>query len=242
MNPMKGEREHTYLLGIETSGLTSAIGISQEGQLLAQLALNVKNVHSRRLALMVEQLWEHVGFPGRNQPLYEKPAPFSAIALSAGPGSFTGLRIGYSLAKGLAHVWEIPIIEVPTLDIWAYQQGETELPVLSVIDAHRGEIFYGLYRWNNQSMQRVGDCRLTGLNTLPGILKEPALVVGGGLRTLREKLEQVCGQRVVIPFPLLVEPQCRALLDLAFQKYGKGDTVSAESCEPRYMRAFKGAM
>ena len=98
-----------HILGIESSGMVSGACISLEDELVAQSILKVKNIHSRQLALLVEQLMDH---------LHLQYSDLAAVAVSAGPGSFTGLRIGYSLAKGIAHALNIPIIEVPTLDIW----------------------------------------------------------------------------------------------------------------------------
>ncbi len=82
---MNDKKEPVFILTIETSGLTSGVSIGQDGELLAERALNLKNIHSRKMALMLKQLMEDVKLDYRD---------LAAIALSAGPGSFTGLRIG----------------------------------------------------------------------------------------------------------------------------------------------------
>lgn len=230
---MKNKKEPVFILTIETSGLTSGVSIGRDGKLLAQMALNLKNIHSRKMALMLKQIMEDVNLEYRQ---------LAAIALSAGPGSFTGLRIGYSLAKGLAHPLHIPLVEVPTLDVWAYQQGKTDLPVLALIDAHRGEIFCGLYRWKQDNLQREGDYRLLPLKDLPSVLTEPTLIVGGDAAQLREKILEICGQTARFSFPLLIQPENRALLHLAFLKYHAGESSTVEEAEPLYMRAFRGVM
>ncbi len=230
---MPNEQEIIHILGIESSGLTSAIAVSQNSQLLGQVSLNIKNVHSRRMALMMEQVLEHVGLDVRN---------LSVIALSSGPGSFTGLRIGYSLAKGLSHALKIPIVEIPTLDIWAYQQGKTELPVLAVIDAHRDEIFCAGYLWQHDKLERQGDYRLLPLSSLENLLSEPTLVVGGDAQKLEHPIRKYAGQNAVFPFPFLSEPQGSAFVRLAYLAFLQGDANDAELSEPLYMRAFKGVM
>lgn len=230
---MSDNRENICILGIETSGLTSGVAVSVNDQLLAYMSLNRKNIHSRRLAMMADQVLAHADL---------KYSDISAIALSAGPGSFTGLRIGYSLAKGLAHAMRVPIIQVPTLDIWAYQQGRSELPVLSVIDAHRQEIFCGLYHWNDESLQRDGEYRLLALQSLSGFLTRPTLVVGGDVPKLKEKIAEYGGDHARFPYPMITDPQNWGLQSLGHQKFLAGEISTAEECEPLYMRAFKGVM
>lgn len=105
------------LLGIETSGDTCAVGISRDGRLLLEIAANIRNIHSRELAPFVALALEKAALSTRD---------ISALVLSAGPGSFTGLRIGYSFAKGLAHALAAPVIEVPTLDVWAYHSAPAQ--------------------------------------------------------------------------------------------------------------------
>ncbi|MEZ4762059.1 MAG: tRNA (adenosine(37)-N6)-threonylcarbamoyltransferase complex dimerization subunit type 1 TsaB [Calditrichia bacterium] len=129
-------KQPAYLLGIETSGITCAVGIANNDQLLIELAAGIKNIHSRVLSRFVNEAGQIAGI---------EAGDLAGVVVSAGPGSFTGLRIGYSVAKGVAHALQKPIIEVPTLDVWAYQTGAQSMPVLSVIDAHRGEIFAALF-------------------------------------------------------------------------------------------------
>jgi len=229
----KIETPPLYLLGIETSGLTCMVALARENELLAQSSINQKNIHSRRLAVMIDQLLQNLSLSPQN---------ISAIGLSAGPGSFTGLRIGYSVAKGLAHSLNIPIIEVPTLDIWAYQYGETHFPLVAVIDAHRQEIFCAEYRWESHELHRTSDYELIPLKSLSERIKKPTLFVGVDIPSLQDQIRKYCGDRAVFPFPPVIYPQGQALMKLAYQKYLSGKMSSAENCEPRYMRAFKGVM
>lgn len=226
-------QKEIYLLGIETSGLTSAVGISYNDKLLGKTSLNIKNIHSRRLALLAKQIMENSNISFKD---------LSGIAISAGPGSFTGLRIGYSLAKGLAHSLKIPMIEVPTLDIWAFQGGKTELPVLSIIDAHRDEIFCAQYLWKKNRCEKTGDYQLSPITSLKQILQAKILLVGPDLPGLKNRIVKMAGGMAVFNLPLRTEPDCQILLQLAYQRYLKGEVSSVENCEPMYMRAFKGIM
>ncbi|RMF58309.1 MAG: tRNA (adenosine(37)-N6)-threonylcarbamoyltransferase complex dimerization subunit type 1 TsaB [Calditrichaeota bacterium] len=222
-----------YLLGIETSSLTCGIGISRDDDLLGEISLNLKNIHSERLAPMLHVLLESLSL---------SPQTLSGIILSSGPGSFTGLRIGYSIAKGLATSLNIPIVEIPTLDVWAYQTGYQQKPVLVVIDAHRGEIFCAMYRWEREQMQKVHDYCLISPEELSEKISEPVWIVGGDGEKLAEMLLPFLpeGSRILRPrAPYL---QMWALLKLGFVKYNEKHFSDVASCEPMYMRAFRGVL
>lgn len=221
------------LLGIESSGSACGVGISRGGQFLGEISANIRNIHSRQLAPFVEYLLQNTGTGGKE---------LSAVVLSAGPGSFTGLRIGYSVAKGLAHALGIPIVEVPTLDVWAYQAGMQSLPVMPVIDAHRGEIFSALYHWEGEELKRSGEYVLIRPPDLPGFLNRAALLTGAGAAGLYPALEPFLppGSRRLHPSP--ASPQLWALLELGLQKYRQNLLSHPDSCEPLYLRAFKGAL
>ncbi len=174
---MKKESTDTQdiLLGLETSGLTSGVYLSRNNQLLAEISLNIRNIHSRGIALFIEQIltFAEIGFD-----------QVSAVVISAGPGSFTGLRIGYSVAKGLLHALQKPLIEIPTLDIWSYQQGQVTFPVFSFIDAHRQEIYYAFYRWEGQEMKRESDYQIMPFELLPQRITEKNLFCWPGCSSL----------------------------------------------------------
>ena len=222
-----------YLLGIEASGLTSAVCISREDQLLGAISLNLKNIHSRKLSAITRELLDHINL---------KFTDLSGIILSAGPGSFTGLRIGYSLAKGLAHPLNLPIVEVPTLDIWAHQNGRTDLPVLSIIDAYREEIFCAKYLWRGNELDRIDEYQLLSVSSLKKYVPEKTLIVGSDLEKLKDNISKLLGKKALFPFPLSRDPDSHSLCHLGYKKYVNQETVTASDCEPRYMRAFKGVM
>lgn len=225
--------ENCNLLALETSGVTSGVYISQNQELLGQITLHQKNIHSRRLSLSLKQLLDH---------LQLSISDLKGIILSAGPGSFTGLRIGYSFAKGIAHALNLPIIEIPTLDIWAYQLGQTELPVLSFINAHREEIFFAHFHWQKKEMIRNGDYQLTPFKNLPQIITKKTMITGGDLGQFQEQFKAYLGKIAVFPHPLPKQPQGWALVELGFEKFRAGNFSDVETCEPLYLRSFKGMM
>ncbi len=230
---MERKTDEIHILGIESSGLVCGVYISRGNNLIGQIAVKVKNIHSERLATLLEQLLLRVQL---------KLNDLSALAISAGPGSFTGLRIGYSLIKGLGHSLKIPIVEVPTLDIWSYQEGEQEIPVFSIIDAHRNEIYYGSYFWKNGKIEKKDKYHLIAIRDLKKILKQCTLLVGGDLIRIKDKIIEIGSDKIAFPAILKTEPESWAFAEIAYQKFLKDNFSDLEKCEPMYIRDFKGVM
>jgi tRNA threonylcarbamoyladenosine biosynthesis protein TsaB len=226
-------KETIHLLALETSGLTSGVYLSAGERLLGQITLHQKNIHSRKLAQSVEQLLALLDL---------STADLSGIVLSAGPGSFTGLRIGYSLGKGLAHALKLPLVEVPTLDVWAYQNGETDIPVFSFVDAHRDELFYAIYRWVDHKLERNTEYSLCSFDNINTVIQRKTVITGAQLVEYRDRFTSDLGEYAVFPQSLPGSPAGWALLSQGFQKYCDEKFSSLEDSEPMYLRAFKGVM
>jgi tRNA threonylcarbamoyladenosine biosynthesis protein TsaB len=226
-------KKEIVLLGIEASGLTSGVYLSRDNQPLGEMALNIQNIHSRGLALFVAELLKLTDL---------SLLQISAVVVSAGPGSFTGLRIGYSIAKGIAHAVQKPLIEIPTLDIWAFQQGQSGFPVFSFIDAHRQEIFYALYRWEGKELTRITDYQIMTIESLPDLVHEKTIFVGPEIERLKNQLKDLLGQQAVLAHPIQQQIQGWALLQLGWLKFNSKQFSDLNSCEPLYLRPFKGIM
>ncbi len=227
----KKNNEAPILLGIESSGITCATGISKNSQMLAEISANIRNIHSQKLAPFVNQVLE----------IANLTAPqIDAIVLSAGPGSFTGLRIGYSTAKGLAHALGVPIIEVSTLDVWAFRAGPQSSPVMPVIDAHRGEIFRAVFHWKNNVLEKKMEDALVTPEVLLGKFKDNILLTGTNAEKLLPQMLEFLppGSALIQPSPN--SPQIWSLLHLGLEKFHRGQFSDVNSCEPQYLRKFKG--
>lgn len=222
-------RNKTVLLGIESSGLTCAVGISIDDRLDKGLSVNGKNVHSEKLAVFTESLLDDLKI---------EIADLSGIVLSAGPGSFTGLRIGYSLAKGIAHISKIPIVEVPTLDVWAHQLGKQDFQIMAMIDAYRNEVFYSIYRWERNGFRRITDYSISRIDELDGLISERTIVTGAIPANLKSKIGQISSLAVLENGTAQLSMD--SLLELGYRKFEKGEFSDLNSCEPFYMRKFKG--
>lgn len=224
-------KNNTVLLGVETSGITCGAGISINNELQEEKVENGKNIHSEKLAVFVNTILENLNLSVED---------LSGIVISAGPGSFTGLRIGYSLAKGIAHQLKIPIIEIPTLDVWAFQISEQQVPIVALIDAYRDEVFYSIYKWEKNKFQRTTDYSISKIDNLPQIVKQKVLITGNFPEKIKSEIEKTLSTHAVFSNKNNSMLSISALLDLGYQRFMKKEFSDLNRCEPFYMRKFKG--
>lgn len=128
------------ILAVETATLVGGIAIVDEMGLISEIRLNVSVEHSERLMPAIEHLLKESGLTIND---------IDAFAVSAGPGSFTGLRVGLATVKGLSFATQKPVIAVSTLEAMAWHFPYARYPVCPVLDARRRQVFTALYRWKD---------------------------------------------------------------------------------------------
>lgn len=126
------------ILALDSSGLVASVALVQDGILIGEYTINHKKTHSQTLLPMLNEVKQMVGL---------EMDEVDAIAVSAGPGSFTGLRIGSATAKGLGLALGKPLIGVPTLDALAYNLYGTDKLVCPLMDARRNQVYTGVYEF-----------------------------------------------------------------------------------------------
>ena len=134
------------ILVLESSGLVASVAVVTEEKLIGEYTTNFKKTHSQTLLPMMDTLLKMIGIPVQEM---------DAIAVSGGPGSFTGLRIGSATAKGLGLALSIPIISVPTVDAIAYNLCGTDAVVCPLMDARRNQTYTGLYTFDGDQMKCI---------------------------------------------------------------------------------------
>ena len=126
------------ILALDSSGLTASVAVLEDDRLVAEYSVNYKKTHSQTLVPMMDAI---------RQMTELDMGTIDAIAVAAGPGSFTGLRIGSATAKGLGLALKKPIIPVPTVDGLAYQMYGTDKLICPIMDARRSQVYTGLYEF-----------------------------------------------------------------------------------------------
>lgn len=124
------------ILGIDSSGKTASVALLSDGIILAEYTTNLGLTHSQTLLPMVAEIFARTGL---------ETEALDGIAVSAGPGSFTGLRIGAATAKGIAMAHRIPMVEVSTLEALAYNAAESGAVVRPIMDARRQQVYTAAY-------------------------------------------------------------------------------------------------
>ena len=129
------------ILGIESASLTASAAIWEDDMLTAEYTVNHKKTHSQTLLPMIDEIVRRTETDLKT---------LDAIAVSGGPGSFTGLRIGSATAKGLGQALDKPLIHVPTLDAMAYEHFGTDRLICPMLDARREQVYCGLYEFHEE--------------------------------------------------------------------------------------------
>ena len=134
------------ILGIDSSGLVASVAVVEDDVMLAEYTVNYKKTHSQTLLPMLKEIADMISLD---------LASVDAIAVAAGPGSFTGLRIGSATAKGLGLALDKPIISVPTVDGLAYNLYGTEKRICPLMDARRNQVYTGIYEFQGDRLQVI---------------------------------------------------------------------------------------
>lgn len=161
------------VIAIDTSTRTGGVALCRGVVPLAEETWLAGGRQTAQMLPAIERLLERAGYTPRDLRL---------VVVATGPGSFTGLRVGASLGKGLAVALTIPLVGVPALDVVAYQQGAAATRICAVVDAGRGQLYYGTYRRRKLLLEQVGDF---GTRTIEELAAELAHAPRGTL---------VCGE------------------------------------------------
>ena len=217
------------ILAFETSAKAASVALLEDGKLLGESYQNTGLTHSQTLMVMAEDLLSQCG---------KTVADVTAAAVAAGPGSFTGVRIGVAAAKGFAWGREIPCYGVSTLEAMALSLGVYQGYVCPCMDARRSQVYNALFYVNQGALERVTEDRAISLAELGEELKsfkEPIFLVGDG--------SNLCYNTLLESVPNLVLPpehrmhQRAGGVALAARKMAEsGDPGDANALTPNYLR------
>jgi tRNA threonylcarbamoyladenosine biosynthesis protein TsaB len=217
------------ILALETSTRMGSIAITDNSRLLGEFQIAIKDSFSEMLLPAIDYLLKSTETPIHN---------VDTFALAHGPGSFTSLRIGMSVVKGLALKNKAPIIPVPTLDGLAHNLTYSSLLICPLIDARKGEVYTAFYKKDSDhSLAKLTDDRVLSPEKLIDEINEDAVFLGDGSilygDLIRKKLQK---KAHFAPLNLLY-PRATAICSLALQVI-KRDQVPQQSAlfEPLYVR------
>ena len=220
-------QSHMPVIAIETTTMVGSIAIVDNARVIAEVTLNARATHSERLMATVNRLLNDAGLAVDDM---------DAIAVSIGPGSFTGLRIGISTAKGLSYASGKPLIGIPTLDALALNMGFSSCLVCPIQDARKGEVYTAHYRPCDKSLEKMTDDMAVAPADLARMITEKTVFLGDGVNTYRELLMKQLGELYnEAPLPLQL-PRASNVAMLALKRLEKGDADDPFTMVPRYIR------
>lgn len=214
------------ILAFESSAKAASVAITQDDKLLGEYFQNSGQTHSRTLMQMAQNLLENCDLT---------PQDIDALACAAGPGSFTGIRIGVAAAKGFAWGRELPLYGISTLQAMAYNAGAFEGVVCCVMDARRDQVYNALFSAKAGVLHRLCEDRAISVEELQKELipiTEKILLVGDGA--------QLCAGLIELPTLLAPEHLCHqragGVALCAYADALSGKTANGAELIPNYLR------
>lgn len=227
------------ILALDSSGMVASVALLTEEQLIGEYTINYKKTHSQTLLPMLDEV---------KQMTELNLEEIDAIAVAAGPGSFTGLRIGSATAKGLGLALNKPLVSVPTLEGLAYQYYGSEDWICPIMDARRNQVYTGVYRFvpaENQgetSFAMVTEMNQSAMDMqeLIGWINEHAqgriVFIGDGVPVYRGQIEEGLSKPYFFAPAHRNRQSAAALGVLAVEYYKQGKIETAAEHEPDYLR------
>lgn len=212
------------LLNIETTTRNCSVSLAENGITKVYKEIAEENFsHAEKLHVFIQDLLKDGDYTLKQ---------LNAIAVSEGPGSYTGLRIGVSSAKGLCYALNIPLIAVDTMQILAAQITVNEGCVIPMIDARRMEVYLALFNEKGEKKSEtkaeiIDENSFKDLNTTIHLLGDGAL-----------KFKEILTDTKFIYYPSNLFPSAKEMSALSFQKYSKENFVDVAYFEPYYLKDF----
>ena len=224
------------ILAIDSSGMVASVAVMQDEELIAEYTTNYKKTHSQTLLVMLDQVKQMIDLDLNS---------LDAIAVAAGPGSFTGLRIGSATVKGLGLALKKPIVPVATVDALAYNLYGTDALVCPLMDARRNQVYTGIYQF--QKTDTKSGYRMTAIKEQCAVeiteiveklnqLGREVIFLGDGVSVYASKIEEM----ITVPYSFAPascnrqKASCVAALGQLL--YQQGKTQTAMEHAPEYLR------
>ena len=218
------------ILGLDSSGIVASVAVVEDDVLIAEYTVNYKKTRSQTLLPMLDEIVKMTELDLNS---------VDAIAVAAGPGSFTGLRIGSATAKGLGLALKKPLVAIPTVEGLAYNLYDTQGIICPIMDARRKQVYTGIYRFEDHRLRVLEDQMAVPMEELISKLNklgQPVTFLGDGVSVFREMIRQ----ELAVPFafaPAHINKQrAAAIAALGMEYYREGKTQTAMEHVPDYLR------
>lgn len=215
------------ILGIETSTKTGSVAVMNENGLVCQYTLSIDVTHSERLMVTVDRVLKDARMSLKD---------ISGLAVSVGPGSFTGLRVGIATVKGLAFATGLPVAAVPTLKALAWNLYYSSYPACPLQDAKKREVYAAIYRYDGSSIVQTMKETAISISALSTLISGPVLFTGEASIAFRSEIENAFGSRAYFAPLALCLPSAASVADIGLRMIAAGQTTDPNDLAPMYVR------
>ncbi len=218
------------ILALDSSSNVASVALIDGNITVAEYTTNNKKTHSQTLMPMVEQMLKSVDV---------SIDQIDAFAVCAGPGSFTGLRIGIASAKGLAHAQNKPLVCVSTLESMAYNLPYCQHLIVPILDARRDQVYGGVFCWENDTLNTHTEPCAVSIDEIVDIVKrenKKCVFIGDGVGRFGDYIKEKLGDNAVFSFANSNMQRASSVGALAQIKLGNGEGIKYDKATPIYLR------
>ncbi|MFZ5649503.1 MAG: tRNA (adenosine(37)-N6)-threonylcarbamoyltransferase complex dimerization subunit type 1 TsaB [Bacillota bacterium] len=220
-----------YVLGIESATPVAGVAVVNKERVLAERMINNRKTHSGHLLPMIKAVIEEACIA---------PGDIGGVAVSSGPGSFTGLRIGMSTAKTLAQVWRVPVVGVSTLDALAHPLAGLANLICPVLNARKNEVYTSIYDGSGGGLIKLAGPLALRPEELAGLISgwadRPVTFLGDGVEEYRERLAGLIGDRACFAPGMVSHPRGASVAWIGWSRLERGEGLDPLALVPDYVR------
>jgi tRNA threonylcarbamoyladenosine biosynthesis protein TsaB len=215
------------ILGINTSTLKGSVALMSENGLVCEYMLDVQITHSERLLPSIDRLLQEsgVGLPD-----------LSGVAVSVGPGSFTGLRIGLATAKGLALAASLRLWGIPTLEAMARNLPFCRYPICPLLNARKGEVYWALYGFVGGELRQMEEEKVSPPEVMARQIQSETVFLGDGSVDYRAQIEEILREKALFAPMAARNVRASVIAEMGMERLRRGEQDDLASLVPRYIR------
>jgi tRNA threonylcarbamoyladenosine biosynthesis protein TsaB len=215
------------ILAVDTATKSCSVAIIDDGTLSAELTTMDDQTHSKHLMELIHKV---LGISGASA------GELDGLAVTIGPGSFTGLRIGISTIKGMAYGLNKPVVGISSLDALAWQCADRSYLICPLLDARKGEVYSATYRFKNNILTPKSPEKATAPETAVQKIKEPCVFIGNGAQLYRQNIRTVMGDLAHFAPKSQNIIRASSVAFLSMESFETHDTVEVADLVPHYIR------
>lgn len=215
------------ILAVDTATTSCSVAVFDNETMLSESTLVRQQTHSKHLMEMIDYV---VGLAGI------ATTELDGFAVTIGPGTFTGLRIGLSSIKGLAMASRKPVVGVSSLDALAMQATPTFYLICPLIDARRGEVYFSRYRFHKGRLNKEMDDAVLSPEDVVENVTEPCVFVGNGALTYRKTMQNLVDKELYFSPSYQSVIRASTVAHLSMSKFKSGETNDVGMLVPHYIR------